>query len=92
VRILAVAPYLPYDDIRHAGGLYLLRHLHQLALEGNDVSLIVPGLLSSLPTSTRSRVARRCRGTSCPAGTNEGSGRVGCHLPADHECATVAER
>ena len=43
MRILAVAPYLPYDDIRHAGGLYLLRHLHQLALDGNDVSLIVPG-------------------------------------------------
>jgi glycosyltransferase involved in cell wall biosynthesis len=43
VDVLAVAPYVPYDGIPHAGGAYLLRHLQQLHAEGHRVALIAPG-------------------------------------------------
>lgn len=43
MKILAVAPYVPYDGILHAGGSYLLHHLHGLSRLGNRVSLIIPG-------------------------------------------------
>lgn len=42
MRILAVAPYVPYDGILHAGGEYLLRHLHGLS-KAAEVTLLVPG-------------------------------------------------
>lgn len=42
MRFLAVAPYVPYEGIPHAGGEYLLRHLRELARSG-PVTLLVPG-------------------------------------------------
>lgn len=48
MEILAVAPYVPYEGIPHAGGFYLLRHLHELTLRGNQISLIVPGIPEQL--------------------------------------------
>ena len=42
MRVLAVAPYVPYQGIPHAGGEYLLRHLRALARDG-PVTLLVPG-------------------------------------------------
>lgn len=42
MRILAVAPYVPFERIPHAGGEYLLRHLTALA-RTNEVTLLVPG-------------------------------------------------
>jgi glycosyltransferase involved in cell wall biosynthesis len=41
MRILVVAPYVPYDGIPHAGGAYLLRHLEALAAD-HEVTLFVP--------------------------------------------------
>ncbi|HYP45843.1 MAG TPA: glycosyltransferase [Propionibacteriaceae bacterium] len=43
LRILTVAPYVPHDAIRHAGGAYLLQHLHELVKLGNEATLIAPG-------------------------------------------------
>jgi glycosyltransferase involved in cell wall biosynthesis len=48
VRILVVAPYLPYEGIMHAGGLYLLRHVQALTARADQVSLIVPGIPEQL--------------------------------------------
>lgn len=42
MRLLAVAPYVPYEGIPHAGGEYLLRHLRELSDRG-PVTLLVPG-------------------------------------------------
>lgn len=50
--VLAVAPYAPYEGIPHAGGEYLLRHLHALSRHGR-VTLLVPG--SSDVLASRSR-------------------------------------
>jgi glycosyltransferase involved in cell wall biosynthesis len=41
MRILVVAPYVPYEGIPHAGGAYLLRHLEALAAD-HEVTLFVP--------------------------------------------------
>jgi glycosyltransferase involved in cell wall biosynthesis len=41
MKILAVAPYVPYEGIPHAGGSYLLRHLEALAAD-HEVTLFVP--------------------------------------------------
>jgi glycosyltransferase involved in cell wall biosynthesis len=52
MKILAVAPYIPHEAVRHAGGVYLLRHLRELTRRGNHVSLLVPGSpgqLAALP-------------------------------------------
>jgi len=43
MKILAVAPHVPYDGIPHAGGSYLLRHLQELTRLGSTVTLITPG-------------------------------------------------
>jgi glycosyltransferase involved in cell wall biosynthesis len=43
VKILAAAPYVPYEGIPHAGGSYLLRHLQELIRLGSSVTLIAPG-------------------------------------------------
>jgi glycosyltransferase involved in cell wall biosynthesis len=43
MKILVVAPYVPYEGIPHAGGSYLLHHLSQLTRLGSCVTLIVPG-------------------------------------------------
>ena len=48
VRILAVAPYVPYEGILHAGGSYLLHHLEEMTRLGNQVTLIVPGTPAQL--------------------------------------------
>lgn len=50
--ILAVAPYLPFEGVPHAGGEYLLRHLQALA-RTNRVTLIVPGSPEVLEQSRR---------------------------------------
>jgi glycosyltransferase involved in cell wall biosynthesis len=42
LHVVAVAPYVPYDGILHAGGEYLLRHLHALSRSAR-VTLLVPG-------------------------------------------------
>jgi glycosyltransferase involved in cell wall biosynthesis len=41
MRILSVAPYVPYERVPHAGGLYLLRHLQALSRE-HEVTLLAP--------------------------------------------------
>jgi glycosyltransferase involved in cell wall biosynthesis len=43
MKILAVAPHVPYEGIPHAGGSYLLRHLQELTRLGSRVALIAPG-------------------------------------------------
>ncbi|MDQ1493856.1 MAG: hypothetical protein QOG69_339 [Actinomycetota bacterium] len=48
MRILSVAPYVPYAGIPHAGGSYLLRHLQEMSASGNDVALLVPGIPEQL--------------------------------------------
>lgn len=42
LHVLAVAPYVPYEGILHAGGEYLLRHLQALS-QSARVTLLVPG-------------------------------------------------
>lgn len=42
LNVLSVAPYVPYEGILHAGGEYLLRHLHGLSRSAR-VTLLVPG-------------------------------------------------
>ena len=41
MKIVAVAPYVPYEGIPHAGGAYLLHHLQVLAVD-HEVTLFVP--------------------------------------------------
>lgn len=48
MRLLAVAPYVPYEEVDHAGGLYLLRHLQALA-QAHDVTLLAPEASDWLP-------------------------------------------
>ena len=48
MRILAVAPYVPYEGILHAGGSYLLHHLEEMTRRGNQVTLVVPGTPAQL--------------------------------------------
>jgi glycosyltransferase involved in cell wall biosynthesis len=48
MKILTVAPYLPYEGIPHAGGEYLFRHLQGLTALGNQVTLMVPGIPEQL--------------------------------------------
>jgi glycosyltransferase involved in cell wall biosynthesis len=43
MKILAVAPHVPYEGIPHAGGSYLLRHLREMTRLGSRVALITPG-------------------------------------------------
>jgi glycosyltransferase involved in cell wall biosynthesis len=61
MRILVVAPYLPYDGIPHAGGAYLLRHLEALAAD-HEVTLFAPEHERLLPdgalTPTGVRIVR----------------------------------
>jgi glycosyltransferase involved in cell wall biosynthesis len=52
VDVLAVAPYVPYEGIPHAGGEYLLRHLRELARAG-PVTLLVPGSPDALADRER---------------------------------------
>lgn len=40
MRIVSVSPVVPYDGIPHAGGQYLLRHLHALRRLGHSVTLV----------------------------------------------------
>lgn len=42
MRVLAVAPYVPFDGVPHAGGEYLLRHLQAIARD-HELTLLVPG-------------------------------------------------
>jgi hypothetical protein len=48
VRILAVAPYVPYEGILHAGGSYLLHHFEEMTRLDNQVTLVVPGTPAQL--------------------------------------------
>ena len=48
MRILAVAPYVPYEGILHAGGSYLLHHLEEMTRLGNQVTLVVTGTRAQL--------------------------------------------
>lgn len=43
MKILAAAPYVPHQGIRHAGGAYLLHHLEELTRLGSSITLVVPG-------------------------------------------------
>lgn len=52
LRILAVAPYVPFEGILHAGGEYLLRHLHRLS-QVAQVTLLVPGSDAALADAER---------------------------------------
>lgn len=47
MHLLAVAPYVPYEGVPHAGGEYLLRHLEQLAAH-DRVTLLTPGTPAAL--------------------------------------------
>lgn len=40
MKVLVVAPTLPHPDVRHAGGLYLLRHLEALVERSVHVTLL----------------------------------------------------
>jgi glycosyltransferase involved in cell wall biosynthesis len=52
VQVLAVAPYVPYPGVPHAGGEYLLRHLE--ALSGHhQVTLLAPGSDEALAHAQR---------------------------------------
>jgi hypothetical protein len=52
VRLLAVAPHLPYPGVPHAGGDFLLRHLQHIAGRC-DVELLVPGTDETVPALPR---------------------------------------
>jgi glycosyltransferase involved in cell wall biosynthesis len=52
LRILSVAPYVPYEGILHAGGEYLLRHLHGLSSTAR-VTLLVPGSEDALADAAK---------------------------------------
>jgi glycosyltransferase involved in cell wall biosynthesis len=61
MRVLVVAPYVPYEAIPHAGGAYLLRHLEALAAD-HEVTLFAPEHERLLPdgavTPARVRIVR----------------------------------
>lgn len=42
MRIVSIAPVVPYDGIPHAGGQYYLRHLRALRADGHEVTLVAP--------------------------------------------------
>jgi glycosyltransferase involved in cell wall biosynthesis len=52
LRVLSVAPYVPYEGILHAGGEYLLRHLHGLSRTAR-VTLLVPGSADALADAAK---------------------------------------
>lgn len=52
MHVLAVAPYVPYEGVPHAGGEYLLRHLHAVAATAR-VTLLVPGSDDALADAAR---------------------------------------
>jgi len=53
MKILAVAPHVPYEGIPHAGGAYLLHHLEELVRLGHEVSLLAPGTAIQLEALAR---------------------------------------
>lgn len=42
MRIVSVAPVVPFDGIPHAGGHYFLRHVRALRALGHDVTVVAP--------------------------------------------------
>lgn len=53
MKILSVAPHVPYEGVPHAGGAYLLHHLEELVRRGHQVTLLAPGTPTQLAAVPR---------------------------------------
>lgn len=56
MRIVSVAPVVPFDGIPHAGGQYYLRHLRALADDGHEVTVVAPDSDDNRAARARSTV------------------------------------